>query len=510
VLTDRNRRYRRLHHLETADSNADGVATFTSPPSSPDLGDHPPGLPGQSEAVTTWWARLRSSFLFLPGALCLLAVVLAEALIFLDRRLGDVELGWFGVVLTRVGESGSRDLLEAIAGSMLTVASTTFSITVAVLALSSSTYGPRLVRNFMADRGNQFVLGVFVATFLYSLLVLRSIRVIGGSGQDGSSGQDIDDYFVPHLAVNAAVLLAVLAIGVLVYFIHHISDSVQVSTLARQVRTDLLDAVDRLYPQQIGDGANPLADANGKVSVETLGAGGVAVPARAIGYVQAVDHDELLALAVKADLVVSLPVRPGSHTLDGTPLAVVSPAARVDEQVCAGLRKAFRIGQARTPDQDVEFTVLVLEEMAVRALSPSTNDPYTALNALDDLSAGLVRLAGRPEPSPYRYDQQGCLRVVAPAITLTELLGHVLDAMRLYALEHPTVLHRTLELVEQVGQASHQPALRRRLDVQVQRLLEAFAGSSPQRCDAEALNRHADQVRRSLSGGVVSDHPERR
>ena len=173
-------------------------------------------------------SRLLQSFWFLPAVLCVLSVILAETLVVVDRRLADVDLGLLEILITRVGESGSRDLLGAVAGSTLAVASTTFSITIAVLALSSSTYGPRLVRNFMADRGNQFVLGVFVATFLYSLLVLRAIRIPSDGG---------GDYFVPHLAVNVAVLLAVLSIGVLVYFIHHISDRVQVWTLARQVRT---------------------------------------------------------------------------------------------------------------------------------------------------------------------------------------------------------------------------------------------------------------------------------
>ncbi|MDQ3094690.1 MAG: DUF2254 domain-containing protein, partial [Actinomycetota bacterium] len=206
------------------------------------------------------WARLRQAFWFLPAVLCALAAVLAETLIFLDRQTGEVDLGPFGVLITRVGESGSRDLLGAVAGSMLTVASTTFSITIAVLALSSSTYGPRLVRNFMADRGNQFVLGIFVATFLYSLLVLRSVRVL-----DEGSGE----YFVPHLATNVAVLLAVLAIGVLVYFIHHISDSVQVWTLAQQVRTDLIDTVDRLYPEQIRGESPDVEEADGAAKVTT-------------------------------------------------------------------------------------------------------------------------------------------------------------------------------------------------------------------------------------------------
>ncbi len=227
-------------------------------------------------------SRLLQSFWFLPAVLCVLAVILAETLVVVDRRLADVDLGLLEILITRVGESGSRDLLGAVAGSTLAVASTTFSITIAVLALSSSTYGPRLVRNFMADRGNQFVLGVFVATFLYSLLVLRAIRIPSDGG---------GDYFVPHLAVNVAVLLAVLSIGVLVYFIHHISDRVQVWTLARQVRTDLLAAVDRLYPERIGEDVLEVEDADGLQHVPPgLETDGIPVASKEIGYVQGVSH----------------------------------------------------------------------------------------------------------------------------------------------------------------------------------------------------------------------------
>lgn len=449
--------------------------------------------------MTSRWARLRQSFWFLPALLCGLAAVLAETLVFLDRQLDEVDLGPVGVLVTRVGESGSRDLLGAIAGSMLAVASTTFSITVAVLALSSSTYGPRLVRNFMADRGNQCVLGIFVATFLYSLLVLRSIRVLGDTG---------DEYFVPHLAVNVAVLLSLLAIGVLVYFIHHISDSVQVATLSRQVRTDLVAAVERCYPEKIGGGSSDFEDAGGARDVPSrLDADGAFVASQETGYVQDIDQKSLLALASEHDLVVSLRIRPGTHLNDGSDLAVLWPSDRAEDDVLVQIRKTVTVGQARTPQQDVEFSVWVLEEMAVRALSPGTNDPYTAINALDDLSAGLVLLAGRRPPSPYRYDRQGQLRVVAPTIVLTNLMDHVLDAMRHYAIEHPTVLHHTLELVQQVGDACWEPSARTRMDTQVQRLVEAFVLSSPQSCDAEDLTRHADQVRRSLAGSVLRGHP---
>jgi len=447
------------------------------------------------------WQNLRQSFWFLPALFCAGAVVVAEALIYFDRRVDEFDLGPFGFLVNRVGESGSRDLLSAIAGSTLAVASTSFSITIAVLTLASSTYGPRLVRNFMADRGNQFVLGVLVATFLYSLLVLRSIRVIADTG---------DEYFVPHLAVNLAVLLAVLSIGVLVYFIHHISDSVQVWTLAREVRDDLLDAVDRLYPDSLGHDAQDIdgADGRGDVPPDLL-LDGVAVTSHDIGYVQGVDDKALLDLATEHDVVIALRIRPGDHVIEGSSLAVICPAARADDHQWGKVRAAVRIGPARTPHEDVEFSVRLLEEMAVRALSPGTNDPYTAVNALDDLSAGLARLAGRRTPSPYRYDGRGQLRVVAPRVVLVDLVDRVMDAMRAYAVEHPNVLHRTLTLVELVGVATPEPAARARMDIQVQRLVEAFGRTDPQDCDREELDRHATRIRRALAGAVVDGHPAR-
>lgn len=429
------------------------------------------------------WVRIRESFWFLPGVLCALAVVLAETLIVVDRRVDDLSIGPFAVLVNQIGAAGSRDVLGAIAGSMLTVAATTFSITIAVLTLASSTYGPRLVRNFMADRGNQFVLGVYVATFLYSLLVLRSIRELDGQGET----------FVPHLAVNVAVLLALLSIGVLVYFINHITDSVQVWTLARQVRTELVAAVDRLYPEEIGRAPEEVQDVP-----DRMGAESVAVLADDTGYVQSL-KPRLLEVAEQHDVVVSLRVRPGSHVIDGTHLAVLWPPDRADVELHREIRATIEIGQARAPHQDVEFAVMILEEMAVRALSPGTNDPYTALNALDDLAAGLTRLAGRTMPSPYRYDEQGGLRVIAPHVSFTDLLNQVFDAMRIYAIEHPTVLRRTLELAEQVGAASRTPVVRDLLDAHVSAILAAYERTSPQERDLGRLQTRAAEVRQELA-----------
>ncbi len=435
--------------------------------------------------------RLRERFWFIPSLMCVAAFVLAESLVAVDRRLGEIAVpGWVSVLLYRVGESGSRDILGAIAASSLAVAGTTFSITVAVLALTSSTYGPRLVRNFMADRGNQAVLGVFVSTFLYSLLILRSIRVIGDPGEQGA------DVFVPHLAVNAAVLLAVVNVAVLVYFIHHISDSIQISTLTGAVRSDLLRTIDLLYPAEVGHGprdAGNVGDSLGQVE-----AYGAPVTADACGYVQSIRDKELMKAARRHDVLLALRVRPGQYVLEDTATVLVHPPDRADDRLVAAVRSALQIADARSPQQDVEFAVQQLTEMAVRALSPGTNDPYTAVNALNDLSAGLARLATRTPPSPMRVDDDGTLRVHAPGVTVDELIRSVVDSMRWYAASAPDVMHASLEILERVGGHARTADLRAQLVGHVDLLEAAFTRAGHQQHDIAQLTQHASSVRRSL------------
>lgn len=434
--------------------------------------------------------RLRERFWFVPASILLLAFLLAEALVAVDRATEGVDVpAWVRIAVYQVGESGSRDILGAVATSSLAVAGTTFSITMAVLALTSSSYGPRLVRNFMADRGNQVVLGVFLATFLYSLLVLRSIRATGGSG----------DVFVPHLAVNGAVLLAVVNVGLLVYFIHHISDSIQIATLARQIRTDLRRTVERLYPEDLGRGADAVAGADPGRDLPAGLDDGAPVTAGRPGYVQSVREDALLDVACRHDVVLALRIEPGRYVLDDSVLAVVHPPERHGEQLQSDVRAAVVVSDARSPHQDVDFAVHQLVEMAVRALSPGTNDPFTAVNALDDLAAGLALLAARGEPSPARYDRSGVLRVHAPAAPVTALVTSVLDHMRWYAsAAHPTVMHATLHLVERVGRHARATDLRTALVRHVGLLRESFAAAGHQPHDVQRFDDHAAEVTAAL------------
>ncbi len=436
--------------------------------------------------------RISQQFWFIPALLCTLAMLLAEGLIQLDELISTLPRPpWLDSLLYRVGESGSRDILSTIAGSSLAVAGTTFSITMAVLALTSSTYGPRLIRNFMADRGNQFVLGVYVATFLYALLVLRSVRALGDSGDPDAK------VFVPHLAVNMAVMLAVLNVAVLIYFIHHISGSIQISQIAQRVRADLRDTIERLYPEDVGHDESEI---DGDATLPSrLEEDGVPVHASRPGYISAVRNDDLLEAATDADVVVKLRARPGKYVLDDSVLAWVHPPQRATEELADAIRSAIRIANARSPYQDISFAVQQLTELAVRALSPGTNDPFTAINALDDLSSGLALLAGRRMPSTYRFDTDGSLRIYAPYVDAVELTSGVLDNVRWYAASSPAVMHAALTLVTRVGRRADEQALRARLLTQIRLLEDAFARAEHQQHDVEEFTARAQQVARGLA-----------
>ncbi|WP_129339596.1 DUF2254 domain-containing protein [Cellulomonas endophytica] len=450
--------------------------------------------------------HLRQRFWFLPAVMCVVAVVVAEVLVTLERRTGGLPLpGWLSELVLRVGAAGSRDVLGAVATSSLAVAGTTFSITVAVLALTSSAYGPRLVPAFLADRGNQLVLGVLVATFLYSLLVLRSIRSVGDVPVGDPGDEDV---FVPHLAVNLAVLLAVADVAVLVWFIHHISDSIQVWTLSGGVREDLLRVVGRQYPAgagapdegRVAPTAGPLAPSPPAPPARATGR---AVATRRSGYVELVETGRLLRLARRHDVVVAVLVRPGDHVIPGEDVLVVTPASGAgtpEGRVVTALRSAVVVSDARSPRQDVAFVVQQLTDLAVRALSPGTNDPTTAVNALDDLSAGLALLVSRPAPVPVHRDRGGQVRLHLPPQDRGEVVRGVLEAVRWHGAAAPTVVRAALRLVRRLVDAGAAPDVRAVLDAELGRLRTAVAMSALVPEDVVVLTSELDGTRAHVRG----------
>jgi uncharacterized membrane protein len=365
--------------------------------------------------------------------------------------------GWFYIF----GPEGARAVLSAIAGSMITVAGLTFSITMLTLQLASSQFGPRMLRDFMRDRGNQLVLGVFISTFLYCLLVLRTVR-----GTEEAS-------FTPHIAVAFGLVLAVASLAVLIFYVHHVATSIRVETLLAELGRQAREGVDRLYPAGIGEGVADSLDGDLKAEM----AGGArwlaAVQGAESGYVQRLDDEGLMSLACRHGLLLRVEARPGAYLAEADTLmqvvrqvrGVIAEDAACPEGVDAGkglapdireaLARCVIIGPDRTPHQDIELTLRRMVEIAQRALSPGINDPTTALYCIDRLQEALLRLASRRLPGPHRFDDRGELRIIAAPQGFVELASPALAAVARYALEDADVVCRLLRAVAAIAGAAH-------------------------------------------------------
>jgi uncharacterized membrane protein len=397
------------------------------------------------------------------------AMVSAFATVALDTLVTDwLTLNW-GLNFTG-GAEGASSLLGAIAGSMITIAGVVFSMTLVALSLASSQLGPRLLRNFMRDTTTQMVLGTFVATFLYCLLVLRTIR----------RAEEIA--FVPHLSVTFGVLLAVVSVGVLIYFIHHVSVSIQANEIVARVGTELIEGIERLFPENIGRGAPRIPTEPPDAGfLDTFDREARPIGSAGEGYLQFVDGDDLIALAIQEDVVIRLERRPGQYVVATRPLALVWPGNKVTDQLIDRVNSAFALGNQRTSGQDIEFAVNQLVEIAIRALSPGVNDPFTAMVCVDRLGSALCRLAELDMPSPYRHDTQDQIRVITPVFTFPDVTDAAFNQIRQYGRSSTAVTIRLLETIAEVAGSAHRPE------------------------DRAALLRHAKMIARGASDGLLED-----
>ncbi|MCB9907465.1 MAG: DUF2254 domain-containing protein [Planctomycetes bacterium] len=358
-----------------------------------------------------FWGQVRDSFWFFPSVLLALSIGFAWVMVAVDSSPSGQRLArWLH--LFGVSAEGARSILSTIAGSMMTVVGVTFSMILVTLTLASSQYTSRILRNFMSDRVTQVVLGVFGAIFAYCLILLRAIR----SGADST--------FVPSLAVSFAMLLAIGGIVALIYFIHHIADSIQASSIIASVSAETLNAVDRLFPEELSE--HPADDAKGPGPVPLSEQPWQAVPVPRNGYIQSLDSATLLRIAMEHKSIVRMEHGIGHFVVRGTSLVSVAQGEPLSDEVIADLQSAYGIARHRTVEQDTAFGIRQLVDMALRALSPGINDTTTAVMCVDYLAAILSRIANRSIPPSHRYED-GILRVVAIEPTFAGLVSESFD-----------------------------------------------------------------------------------
>jgi uncharacterized membrane protein len=433
--------------------------------------------------IANLYQKIRASLWFVPLTMMGSSALAALLATSIDRRLPRIrgyELLWWG------DPSGARDILATVAGSMITVAGVTFSITIASMTLAASQFGPRLLRNFMRDRGNQVVLGTFVSTFLYCLLVLGAIDENNGAGS------------VPQLSITLALVLAVASLIVLIYFVHHISTSLQSEDLAASTASEMSVVVQSLFPEKLGEGAAEREPEWLRKKYDGLDYRPVQSPHS--GYLQSLNNEGLLKLAENHDLVLSLPIAPGDFIVNGSILARLSPPERYSDELAGRISSMFILGRHRTPDQDAKYPLQQLTMIAVRALSPGINDPFTAITCIDWIGSGLTQVAEREIPSTYRKDGDGEVRVIAHSTTFPELADVALNPIRQSGADHISVMLRILETIDAVALRAERPGDRESLRRHADRVLEEVNGTGHQRRDKEIVRKLHTAVIQNIVG----------
>jgi uncharacterized membrane protein len=404
--------------------------------------------------------RIRQSLWFIPGIFATVAVVAAFVLLEVDRQM-DADGGFFFFGGT---PSGAREVLSTIATSMLTFTGLVFTITMLVLQLASSQLSPRVMRTFLRDRANQVVLGLFIATFLFTLVVLREVR-----------GEDADE-FVPGLSIWIAFALLVASVAAFIYYINHMAQAIRASTVIHNIGNETREAIRRLFPEEIG--AEPEEPDTRRLPERDLPSPDRLVTADHQGALVEIDDDELLSAAAGHDLLVELVPTIGDYVPEGAPLFRVwggprkatngadgSRDGRGDreddgqrregeakddrwEALEGQLRQTVGLASERTLRQDPAFGFRQLVDIAVRALSAGINDPTTAVQALDQVHDLLRRLARREFPAPVRLDEDGRPRLILHRPEWDDYVRLGIDEIRLYGSDAIQVVRRLREILE--------------------------------------------------------------
>jgi uncharacterized membrane protein len=357
--------------------------------------------------------------------------------------------------------AGARTLLSTIAGSMISVTGVVFSITIVALTLASSQFGPRLLRNFMHSKVTQLVLGSLSATFVFCILVQTSI-----------STRTVD-FTALNLSVTTAIAMTMVSLFLLVYFIHHVATSIQADRLIAVTFRELDDNIDRLFPHENYDesDSNPaqhetLIEDNADPVFSTQG-----------GNLQAIDHKRVIQLAHDEDLIIKFCYVPGDYLIKGSKLALIWTDSSPCDELTQKINQALMVGAQRTPEQDVSFSITQLVEIAVRALSPGINDPFTAISCIKSLAAALCKLGTKSSPSGYEYDNSNQLRLIVETPTYAELLDLCFNHILQYGRQNAIVLVELIRALVEVSKVTVHQSQLQALNAMADRIMLAAKGS---------------------------------
>jgi len=425
-----------------------------------------------------WWSKLKSTFWFVPVLIIAFGIALALWLVYLDSTSAvNPQGGW--KYLFPSSPDAAKGILSIIAGAMIGVAGTVFSITLVALTLASSQFGPRLIKNFMFDRINQVVLGTYVSLYIYCLIVLNAVK-------------DTDQFeFVPIISVFFALVMTIANIVLLIIFINHVANSIQADNIIGKISTHLSVNLKTLFPNQVGGPTSSSFDLEKIKAGFTYSKG---LKSDKDGYLQYVDAETLMVEISNKDLFLELYFRPGDYLIIGREIGKVYSHKDLREEDLEPLNHNFLTGKTRTSQQDAEHAIHQMVEIAARALSPGINDPYTAIACIDNLSNTMAYLMKVHFPSPYRIGGQNRLRIYARSLTYDGMMDAAFNAIRQYSKGNPPVIIHLMEamatLFEFAKEEHHKNAVRKHANM----ILNLAKKSLEEERDLQDLQERFDDI----------------
>jgi uncharacterized membrane protein len=414
--------------------------------------------------LTAIWQSIRSSLWAVAAGMVCMAIALAIA-------AGNVQVGqgddpvWY--LYSGTAENAPQ-FMSHLVTAMITMATLAISITMVVLTLAAQQLGPRLIHTFMRDWHTQVSLGLFVATVIYLLLVLRSTY-------------GLEDR-VPNLAVTIGTALVFVCIVVMLVFVHHLARSIIADNVIQNVGSQLDSEIRRLLPER-DDRPEP-------APWQSIRNEGAPVHMRSGGYVQALEFDELLRIACAADVLIEFDIRAGNHVVAGSIAGWIRPAAKATDELRHKVASRILIGHERNSVQDLEYSIRHLVEIAVRALSPGVNDPYTAMAVIDRLTISIGRVMTRGRAKDTWEDEQGAVRVKAPVSTFEGITDAAFHQIRQHAGQSPDVLIRLVEKISQLTELAD-ASQGRLLAKHLQLVINAARRGIEEKADLQALEERA-------------------
>lgn len=430
------------------------------------------------------WDHLRSALWVMP-TLSVVFFLVAGAVLSHVSIGDDSPIRW--LVFQGTPED-ARQMLIVVSSTMITVTGLVFALTIIALQIASGQYSPRLLRNFMRDRGTQFVLSVFVGAFAYST---AGLHTVGVQNPDAAA-------FMPRLAVSGSLGLALASLGVLIYFIHHLSSSIQIDTIMSMIVRETLEVIDELYPNQTGSEES-------EESCPDPPASPVTIPSDRSGYIQEIEPNALVQVAARHDLVIRFVKSVGHHAVVGTPIAWVWHPKTGNPPPELGLQEVIRdsvqIGFERTMLQDVPFGIRRLVDIGNRAMSSAINDPYTATQAVHHLSEVLCVLARRRLGDRLYRDEHGAVRVAIPFPDFADYLQLGTGQIRRFGAKEPAVARSLIQLFKNVLSSTTNEDRRAASAKHIRLILEEAHRQITPSADSEIVLAEGDEVLSALAAG---------